>query len=57
MISEKISVIDKDGTEWKYVLHYGLAGAIYIFEAEPMFNRDMRVIETMTGTNLMTVKV
>ena len=57
VISEKISVIDKDGTEWKYVLHYGLAGAIYIFEAEPMFNGDMRVIETMTGTNLMTVKV
>ncbi len=57
VISEKISVIDKNGTEWKYVLHYGLAGAIYIFEAEPMFNGDMRVIETMTDTNLMTVKV
>ncbi len=57
VISEKISVIDKDGTEWKYVLHYGLAGAIYIFEAEPMFNGDMKVVETMTDTNLMTVKV
>lgn len=57
VISEKISVIDKDGTEWKYVLHYGLAGAIYIFEAEPRFNGGLRSIDTMTDTNLMTVKV
>lgn len=57
VISEKISVIDKDGTEWKYVLHYGLAGAIYIFEAEPRFNGGLRSIDTITDTNLMTVKV
>ena len=57
VISEKISVIDKDGTEWKYVLHYGLAGAIYIFEAEAMFDGDLRSINTMTDTNLITVKV
>lgn len=57
VISEKISVIDQDGTEWKYVLHYGLAGAIYIFEAEPRFNGSMGSIETITDTNLMTVKV
>lgn len=57
VISEKISVIDKDGTEWKYVLHYGLAGAIYIFETEPMFDGDLGSINRMTDTNLMTVKV
>lgn len=57
VISEKISVIDLDGTEWKYVLHYGLAGAIYIFEAEPSFNGSMGTIDTITDTNLMTVKV
>ncbi len=57
VISEKISVIGPDGTEWRYVLHYGLAGAIYILEVEPMFNGGMGSIETITDTNLMTVKV
>ena len=57
VITEKISVIDLDGTEWKYVLHYGLAGAIYIFEAEPRFNGSIGTIYTITDTNLMIVKV
>ena len=57
VITEKISVIEPDGTEWKYVLHYGLAGAIYIFEAGPRFNGSLRTIHTITDTNLMTVKV
>lgn len=56
VITEKIHVVDSGGTEKDLIVYYGLAGVIYEIVYEPIYEGAQRFTDTLTETNLLSVK-